>query len=88
MAQAKQKEKAESTAGGKKYKLNPEHPYNPKVPHNERSWTAMQKVLPATMAELAAAMHYEYKDEANKPVTVKHTGFIGYMIRNKHIVEV
>lgn len=91
MAKAKQKPEDEKPAippelVGKKYKLNPEKPYNPKAAHNVRSWITMQELLPATLGDLVKAMVYEYKDDKDKPVPVKHTNFVGYMMRGKHIV--
>ena len=81
----KQKEAA-APATAKKYRLNPEKPYNPKAAHNVRSWEALKAALPGTLAELTAAMVYNYKDENKKDVEVKHANFVGYMVRGKHIV--
>jgi hypothetical protein len=65
-------------------------PYNPKVEKNARTWERIRKRLekgPATHAELLEVCQYEYETEDGKR-EAKHTDFIGYMERGKHIVRV
>lgn len=61
--------------------------YNPKATHNQRSWEALSKALPCTMQEMLATLVYTVKGPKGEDVTVKHTNFIGYMIRGGHLKQ-